>query len=144
MCIRDRSYSVEGDEAAARAEYARIARRAEYPFVHRMEAEDLSGEPRSTRTEPPQVQGYAAEAVSYTHLFANTGNRMAARIAMMAITTSNSISVKPRLRIALLLPSHGPMPRGTAHTAQALCVVRAYSADGSQCFQMPGSPRICS
>lgn len=59
--IAAQSYSVEGDEAAARAEYARIAGRAEYPFVHRMEAEDLSGEPRSTRTEPPQVQGYAAE-----------------------------------------------------------------------------------
>jgi len=30
---------------------------------------------------------------------ANTGNRMAARIAMMAMTTSSSISVKPRLHL---------------------------------------------
>src|SRR5579859_5313992 len=34
--------------------------------------------------------------------WAKTGNRMAARIAMMAITTSSSISVKPRFVVGLL------------------------------------------
>ncbi len=59
--IAAQSYSAAGDEAGAKAEYALVAGRAEYPLVHRMEAEDLSGEPRSTRTEVATVHAYAAE-----------------------------------------------------------------------------------
>src|SRR5512141_3203969 len=37
-----------------------------------------------------------AEALARSRALAKTGNRMAARMAMMAMTTSNSIRVKPR------------------------------------------------
>jgi len=38
--------------------------------------------------------------LAFSRALANTGNRMAAKMAMIAITTSNSISVNPRsLRI---------------------------------------------
>jgi hypothetical protein len=36
-----------------------------------------------------------AAALAFSLACANTGNRIAAKIAMIAITTSNSISVKP-------------------------------------------------
>ncbi|KXK17342.1 MAG: hypothetical protein UZ18_ATM001001130 [Armatimonadetes bacterium OLB18] len=39
---------------------------------------------------------------------ANTGNRIAARIAMMAITTSNSMSVKALFRFMNSLPNDEP------------------------------------
>src|SRR5215212_103804 len=35
---------------------------------------------------------------AFSRAWAKTGNRIAARMAMMAITTSNSMSVKPRFR----------------------------------------------
>jgi hypothetical protein len=38
---------------------------------------------------------------AFSRALANTGNRIEARIAIMAMTTSNSIKVKPRLRVVL-------------------------------------------
>src|SRR5918911_4175453 len=49
---------------------------------------------------------------AFSRAWAKTGNRMAARMAMMAITTSNSMRVKPSLFfiIDLLAMMHGNGP----------------------------------
>src|SRR5579871_6537137 len=49
---------------------------------------------------------------AFSRAWAKTGKRMAARIAIMAITTSSSIRVKPRflLCICQLLLGRGPVP----------------------------------
>src|SRR3954471_10303789 len=48
---------------------------------------------------------------AFSRAWANTGNRIAARMAMMAITTSNSIKVKPALfRIGDSFPDHYTTP----------------------------------
>src|SRR5438105_805016 len=52
---------------------------------------------------------------AFSRAWAKTGNRMAARMAIMAITTSSSISVKARhcvRRIALLRATGHPRPCG--------------------------------
>jgi len=50
---------------------------------------------------------FEAQAVwrAFSRALANTGKRIAARIAMIAITTSNSMSVKPLALLHIVIPS---------------------------------------
>src|SRR5437660_7824854 len=48
---------------------------------------------------------------AFSRACANTGNRIAARIAMMAITTSSSISVKPYRDLIRMAASSGTIAR---------------------------------
>src|SRR6266852_1436807 len=45
---------------------------------------------------------------AFSRAWAKTGNRIAARMAMIAMTTSSSIRVKPRCRLNMILPPWVP------------------------------------
>jgi hypothetical protein len=49
--------------------------------------------------------------LAFSLALANTGNRIAAKMAIMAITTSSSISVKPPLFPFIAFVSHHPFMR---------------------------------
>src|SRR5208283_5029079 len=81
--------------------------------------------------------------------WANTGNRIAARMAMIAITTSNSISVKARfIRWVLLIVEAAEASRTLYHTKCAgsckLCGLALNLAEftGIAAFVRPGGCRF--
>src|SRR5437016_183821 len=74
-------------------------------------------------------------ARAFSRAWANTGKRIAARIAMIAITTSSSIRVKPpvrRIRFLLILERSTASLRIPTNTVSAPCARRArFGTEGS-------------